>query len=48
MTQEDFTQYHKYLFVIAYNILGDIQTAEDIVQDTYENGWDWIRLKSKM
>jgi RNA polymerase sigma-70 factor (ECF subfamily) len=47
MTQEDFTQYHKYLFVIAYNILGDIQTAEDIVQDTYEKwlGLDQVRIK---
>ncbi|GAL82945.1 hypothetical protein MYP_171 [Sporocytophaga myxococcoides] len=41
MTQTDFTQYHKYLFVIAYNILGDIQTAEDLVQDTYEK---WLGL----
>ncbi len=41
MTQEDFTQYHKYLFMIAYNILGDIQTAEDLVQDTYEK---WLGL----
>ena len=41
MTQEDFIQYHKYLFVIAYNILGDIPTAEDIVQDTYEK---WLGL----
>ncbi|MBO9699312.1 MAG: sigma-70 family RNA polymerase sigma factor [Sporocytophaga sp.] len=42
MTQASFTQYHKYLFVIAYNILGDIQTAEDIVQDTYEK---WLGLE---
>jgi len=41
MTQSDFTRYHKYLFVIAYNILGDIQIAEDLVQDTYEK---WLGL----
>lgn len=41
MTQSDFTQYHKYLFVIAYNILGDIHRAEDLVQDTYEK---WLGM----
>lgn len=30
---EDFTQYRPYLFSVAYNLLAEVQEAEDVVQD---------------
>jgi RNA polymerase sigma-70 factor (ECF subfamily) len=38
--QPDIYQYKSYLFTIAYNMLGDITAAEDLVQDTFEK---WIQ-----
>jgi RNA polymerase sigma-70 factor (ECF subfamily) len=38
--QPDIYQYKSYLFTIAYNMLGDIAAAEDLVQDTFEK---WLR-----
>ena len=32
-----YTQYRPYLFSVAYNILGEIQEAEDLVQDAFED-----------
>lgn len=34
--QEIYTKYRSYLFNVAYNILGEIQEAEDLVQDAFE------------
>ncbi|WP_225000156.1 sigma-70 family RNA polymerase sigma factor [Cesiribacter sp. SM1] len=34
--EEAYTKYRAYLFSVAYNILGEIQEAEDLVQDTFE------------
>jgi len=31
------TEYHSYFFSVAYNILGEVQEAEDIVQDGFEH-----------
>ena len=33
--QEIYIKYRPYLFSVAYNILGEIQEAEDLVQDTF-------------
>ena len=35
MQQPEFYQYKPYLFTIAYNMVGDIAAAEDLVQDTF-------------
>ncbi len=40
MQQPDIYQYKSYLFTIAYNMLGDIAAAEDLVQDTFEK---WLQ-----
>ena len=40
MRQPDIYQYKSYLFTIAYNMLGDIAAAEDLVQDTFEK---WLQ-----
>ena len=40
MQQPDIYQYKSYLFTIAYNMLGDISAAEDLVQDTFEK---WLQ-----
>ena len=40
MQQPDIYQYKSYLFTIAYNMVGDIATAEDLVQDTFEK---WLQ-----
>lgn len=32
---ETFLEYKQLLFSVAYNMLGDVAAAEDIVQDTY-------------
>ena len=34
---EDIQQHRRLLFSLAYDILGDVQEAEDIVQDVFEN-----------
>jgi RNA polymerase sigma-70 factor (ECF subfamily) len=36
MQQPDIYQYKSYLFTIAYNMVGDVAAAEDLVQDTFE------------
>lgn len=38
--QPDIYQYKSYLFTIAYNMVGDIAAAEDLVQDTFEK---WLQ-----
>ncbi|HEX8548835.1 MAG TPA: sigma-70 family RNA polymerase sigma factor, partial [Cytophagaceae bacterium] len=40
MQPRDIFQYKSYLFTIAYNMLGDIAAAEDLVQDTFEK---WLQ-----
>ncbi|MDQ3292372.1 MAG: sigma-70 family RNA polymerase sigma factor, partial [Bacteroidota bacterium] len=40
MHQADIYQYKSYLFTIAYHMLGDIDAAEDLVQDTFES---WLQ-----
>jgi RNA polymerase sigma-70 factor (ECF subfamily) len=40
----DIYQYKSYLFTIAYNMLGDISAAEDLVQDTFEK---WLKRDGK-
>ncbi len=35
-------KYHKYLFKVAYNILGDRQDSEECVNDTYLAAWSSI------
>jgi len=40
MNQEEIFSYKPYLFTIAYNMLGDIAVAEDLVQDTFEK---WLQ-----
>jgi RNA polymerase sigma-70 factor (ECF subfamily) len=40
MNQEELFSYKPYLFTIAYNMLGDIAAAEDLVQDTFEK---WLQ-----
>lgn len=37
---EDLYQYKPYLFTIAYNMVGEVPVAEDLVQDTFEK---WLR-----
>jgi RNA polymerase sigma-70 factor (ECF subfamily) len=34
--EDVYTRYRAYLFSVAYNILGEIQEAEDLVQDAFE------------
>jgi RNA polymerase sigma-70 factor, ECF subfamily len=41
MQPPDIYQYKSYLFTIAYNMLGDIHAAEDLVQDTFEK---WLEI----
>lgn len=36
MQPPDIYQYKSYLFTIAYNMVGDVAAAEDLVQDTFE------------
>lgn len=38
---EIFLEYRPFLFSVAYNMLGIVADAEDIVQDTYEK---WLML----
>jgi len=38
--QPDIYQYKSYLFTIAYNMVGEIPAAEDLVQDTFEK---WLK-----
>jgi RNA polymerase sigma-70 factor, ECF subfamily len=40
MQQPNVYQYKSYLFTIAYNMVGDIAAAEDLVQDTFEK---WLQ-----
>lgn len=40
MQEQNIYQYKSYLFTIAYNMLGDIAAAEDLVQDTFEK---WLQ-----
>ena len=40
-TTTDVLQLRPYLFKIAYSMLGEIEEAEDIVQDTYEK-WMFV------
>ena len=39
--KETFLEYKSLLFSIAYNMLGQVADAEDVLQDTYEK---WLRL----
>ena len=38
---EIFLEYRSFLFSVAYNMLGAVADAEDIVQDTYEK---WLTI----
>ena len=42
MNREELFSYKPYLFTIAYNMLGDITVAEDLVQDTFEK---WLQTE---
>ncbi len=44
MQQPNIYQYKSYLFTIAYNMVGDIAAAEDLVQDTFEK---WLQSDHK-
>jgi RNA polymerase sigma-70 factor (ECF subfamily) len=42
MEQPDIFEFKSYLFTIAYNMVGDVAAAEDLVQDTFEQ---WLRTE---